>query len=108
MAAGDITTQPKQGRQAGPMSSLCILICLWFVLPFLTFRDLTFYWASTSSSTQVILITLVKRFKVHAHGDKNFQQQFDFRKFNGRTTDSTNTFCDAQEAEATRGKFYKS
>ncbi len=30
--AGDITTQPKQGRQAGPMSSLCILLCLW-VLP---------------------------------------------------------------------------
>ncbi len=29
MAAGDITTQPKQGRQAGPMSSLCILLCLW-------------------------------------------------------------------------------
>jgi hypothetical protein len=27
--AGDITTQPKQGRQAGPMSSLCILLCLW-------------------------------------------------------------------------------
>ncbi len=29
MAAGDITTQPKQGRQAGPMSRLCILLCLW-------------------------------------------------------------------------------
>ncbi len=27
--ASDITTQPKQGRQAGPMSSLCILLCLW-------------------------------------------------------------------------------
>ncbi len=28
--AGDIITQPKQGRQAGPMSSLWILLCLWF------------------------------------------------------------------------------
>jgi hypothetical protein len=28
--AGDITTQPKQGRQAGLMSSLCILLYLWF------------------------------------------------------------------------------
>jgi hypothetical protein len=27
--AGDITTQPKQGRQAAPMSSLFILVCLW-------------------------------------------------------------------------------
>ncbi len=30
--AGDITTQPKQGRQAAPMSSLCILLCLWVTL----------------------------------------------------------------------------
>jgi hypothetical protein len=30
--AGDITTQPKQGRHAGPKSSLCILLCLWFFL----------------------------------------------------------------------------
>ncbi len=29
MVAGSITTQPKQGRQAAPMSSLCILLCLW-------------------------------------------------------------------------------
>ncbi len=29
MFAGDITTQPKQGRQAVPMSSLCIILCLW-------------------------------------------------------------------------------
>ncbi len=28
--AGDKTTQQKQGRQAGPMSSLCILLCLCF------------------------------------------------------------------------------
>jgi hypothetical protein len=28
VAAGNITTQPKQGRQALPMSSLCILLCL--------------------------------------------------------------------------------
>ncbi len=27
--AGDLTTQTKQDRQAGPMSSLCILLCLW-------------------------------------------------------------------------------
>jgi hypothetical protein len=27
--AGNITTQPKQGRQAGLMSRLCILLCLW-------------------------------------------------------------------------------
>jgi len=27
--AGDITTQPKQGRQTVQMSSLCILLCLW-------------------------------------------------------------------------------
>jgi len=32
VAAGDITTQPKQGRQAVPMSSLCILLCLWHLL----------------------------------------------------------------------------
>ncbi len=29
VVAGDIATQPKQGRQAAPMSSLCILLCLW-------------------------------------------------------------------------------
>ncbi len=29
---GDITTQPKQGRWARPMSSLCILLCLCFAL----------------------------------------------------------------------------
>ncbi len=29
--AGDITTQPKQGRQARPMSSLCIILCLWLL-----------------------------------------------------------------------------
>jgi hypothetical protein len=29
--AGNITTQPKQGWQARPISSLCILLCLWFV-----------------------------------------------------------------------------
>ncbi len=29
MVASDITTQPKQGRQAAQMSSLCILLCLW-------------------------------------------------------------------------------
>ncbi len=28
-AAGDINTQPKQGRQARPMSRLGILLCLW-------------------------------------------------------------------------------
>jgi len=28
--AGDVTTQPKQGRQAMPISSLCILLCLFF------------------------------------------------------------------------------
>ncbi len=28
--AGNITTQPKQGRQAASMSSLCILLCLWY------------------------------------------------------------------------------
>jgi len=27
--AGNITTQPKQGRRAVPMSSLSILLCLW-------------------------------------------------------------------------------
>ncbi len=26
--AGGITIQPKQGRQAGPMNGLCILLCL--------------------------------------------------------------------------------
>ena len=30
--AGDITTEPKQDRQAGPMSSLCILLCLCVIL----------------------------------------------------------------------------
>jgi len=29
VVAGVLTTQPKQGRQAAPMSSLCILLCLW-------------------------------------------------------------------------------
>jgi hypothetical protein len=29
VVAGDITTQPKQGRKAMPMSSLSILCCLW-------------------------------------------------------------------------------
>ncbi len=29
---GNITTQPKQGWQAMPMSSLCILLCLWVPL----------------------------------------------------------------------------
>jgi hypothetical protein len=24
-----VTTQPKQGRLAGPISSLCIILCLW-------------------------------------------------------------------------------
>ncbi len=33
MVAGNITTQAKQGCQARPMSSLCILICLWYYLP---------------------------------------------------------------------------
>ena len=32
MVAGDITTQPEQGRLAVPMSSLCILLCLWVCL----------------------------------------------------------------------------
>ncbi len=31
--AGDITTQPKQARQASPMSSLCIILCLWVGFP---------------------------------------------------------------------------
>ncbi len=35
--AGNITTQPKQGRQAAPLSSLCILICLW-----ITYNKMTF------------------------------------------------------------------
>ncbi len=30
MVAGDITAQPKQGRQVAQMSSLCILLCLCF------------------------------------------------------------------------------
>ena len=30
--AGDITPQPKQGRLATPMSSLCILLCQWINL----------------------------------------------------------------------------
>jgi len=29
--AGDITTQPNQGRQDIQMSSLSILFCLWFI-----------------------------------------------------------------------------
>ncbi len=29
---GDITTQPRQSRQAMPMSSLCILFCVWVCL----------------------------------------------------------------------------
>jgi hypothetical protein len=30
VVAGNITTQPKQGRWVVPMSSLSILLCLWF------------------------------------------------------------------------------
>jgi hypothetical protein len=29
VVAGNITTQPKQDRQAAPMSSLCNLLYLW-------------------------------------------------------------------------------
>ncbi len=32
MVAGDITTQPKQGKRPMPMNSLCILSCLWVQL----------------------------------------------------------------------------
>ncbi len=32
VAAGNITTQPKQGRQAMPMCRLCILLCLFHLL----------------------------------------------------------------------------
>jgi hypothetical protein len=45
--AGDITAQPKQGRQATPMSSLCILyvydwnIHIFKILTAWTFKSLT-------------------------------------------------------------------
>ncbi len=32
MVASNVTTQPKQGRRPMPISSLCILSCLWVQL----------------------------------------------------------------------------
>jgi hypothetical protein len=70
--AGNNTTQPKQGWQVMPMSSLSILLCLWVLFTTLHFF-ITYEWAQQASvypwqdSKDYIIVTNfigpIRRFK---------------------------------------------
>ncbi len=51
--AGDITTEPKQGRRAGPMSSLCILLCLWIRQQVILMKQIGDFFQAYSSASMV-------------------------------------------------------
>jgi len=55
---GDITTQPKQGRRSGPISSLCILLSM-IVTQYYPCPNFSFFFKGKSFSKQRIFIDFI-------------------------------------------------